>query len=70
VRGHLATGVLRHAVENEGERRPAVARRAEEFPGDRVGVAGSRRDEEPSVCRGEELVGECAVLGEDGVDVR
>ena len=69
MRRHLATGVLRHAVENERERRSPVTRRTEEFPGHRVGVAGGRRDEEPSVCGGKELVGECAVLSEDGVDV-
>ena len=69
MRGHLPAGVLRHPVENEGERRPAVARRTEELPRHRVGVAGGGRDEEPSVGRREELAGERAVLGEDGVDV-
>jgi hypothetical protein len=70
VRGHLAAGVLRYAVENEGESRPAIAGRTEEFPRYCVGIACGGRDEEPSVCRSEELVGERAVLGEDRVDVR
>ena len=69
MRGHLPAGVLGHPVENERKRRPAVARRTEELPRHRVGVAGGSRDEEPSVGRREELAGERAVLGEDGVDV-
>ena len=69
MRGNLAAGVLGHAVENERERRAAVARRTEELPRHRIGLAGGGRDEEPSVGRREELAGENTVLGEDGVNV-
>ncbi len=66
---HLAPGVRRHAVEHERDRRPAVAGGVQQVPRHGVGVAGGGRDEEPAVGGGEQLVGECAVLREDGVDV-
>jgi hypothetical protein len=69
MRRHLPAGVFGHPVENERKRCPPFACRTEELPRHRVGIAGGGRNEEPPVGRGQELVGERAILGEDGVDV-
>ena len=69
MRGDLVRGLGRHAVEHDGQRGAALLRGPQEVPGDRVGVAGRGRDEEPQVGGGEQLGGELAVGGDDRVDV-
>src|SRR5690606_1973606 len=69
VAGDGLGGLGRHAVEDEGEGGAAFAGGAQEAPRHLVGVAGGGGDEEPEVGGGEELGGQFAVGGHDGVDV-
>ena len=59
----------RHPVEHDGQRGAALLRRPEQVPGDGVGVAGRRRDEDPQVGRRQQLTGELAVGLHHRVDV-
>ena len=66
---NLGARVGWHPVEHDRERGPALPGGAKELPGNGVGIAGSGRDEEPAVRRGQQLVGERTVLGQHRVDV-
>ena len=70
VARHLTLGVVGNAVEHDGQRRPAVVGVVQELPGDGIGVPQGGRHEQPGVGRGEQLVGQRAVLREHRVDVR
>ncbi len=59
-----------HAVQHHGHHDVPGGGVQEQLPGDGVGVAVGRGDEDPQVGRGEQLAGEPAVVIGDGVDVR
>ena len=58
-----------YPVEDDGDGRAALGRVAQQLPRDGVGVARSRRDEDPQVRGGEQLGREAAVGLDDAVDV-
>ena len=66
----VVRGLLRHAVEHDGQRGAAVAGGVQQVPRHGVGVAGRGGHEQPGVGGGEELGGERAVGLHHRVDVR
>ncbi len=66
---HLLARPGGYAVDDDGEGRTALTGRAQVIPRHRIGVAGSRRDEQPQV-GGAEQLGRQLVVGDlDGIDV-
>ena len=59
----------RHPVQHHGHRDVAGGRVQQQPPGHGVGVAVGGGDKHPEVGRGQQLPGELAVVGGDGVDV-
>lgn len=58
-----------HAVEDGDEGRVVLLGAAQQVPGHGVGVAGGGGDHDPDVGGADELGGEYAVVGDEGVDV-
>jgi hypothetical protein len=67
--GDLGDDLVGHPVEHGDERDVVLLGGAQQVPGDGVGVARGRGDHHPDVGGADQLGGEGAVLGDEGVDV-
>ncbi len=69
MRGDGVTDARWNPIEHESDGRTACLRGTQKVPGNRVGIAGRRRNKEPQVGGGEQLLGKGAISLDHGVDI-